>query len=199
VIRQEESENTSEPERRIAILALTANAMLGQETLVQALGVDGFLTKPLRLERLRSALQELLPQLAPIEPQSGTNTSSNKLSDVFNLSVLTDLVGDDPAILVDFLQLFRRTAVSTVEEIDSAWQTQHLPGLAHIAHRFKSSARSVGAILLADLCASLERHASEEDANGCASLLPQIHVAVEHVNAEITNYIESTGLDSIEA
>ena len=44
--------------RRTPILALTANALKGEADRCLAAGMDGYLTKPLTLDRLREALAQ---------------------------------------------------------------------------------------------------------------------------------------------
>src|SRR3546814_3087815 len=56
-IRAEES-----PARRVPILALTANALRGESGRAMSCGMDGYLTKPVRLDVLRKALEKWMPQ-----------------------------------------------------------------------------------------------------------------------------------------
>lgn len=56
---------------RTPIIALTANAMKGDEEECLAAGMDGFMTKPLRSQELSSILREFFPPIAAeIEPAS---------------------------------------------------------------------------------------------------------------------------------
>jgi CheY-like chemotaxis protein len=49
--------------KRIRIVALTANAMQGDEDRCLAAGMDGYLTKPLRAEKLQEAVQHVVNML----------------------------------------------------------------------------------------------------------------------------------------
>jgi len=111
---------------------------------------------------------------------------------VLNVSVLSDLVGDDPGTLRDLLQLFQNSAAAAMNEFDTAWQARQLSGLVQVSHRIKSSARFVGAVPLAELCASLEQLATQEDIPGCEAILPQVYSAIELVNDEISRYLEDS-------
>ncbi len=46
----------------IPVVALTAHAMQGEEARARAAGCAGYLTKPVTLQMLRDALQDLLPR-----------------------------------------------------------------------------------------------------------------------------------------
>jgi CheY-like chemotaxis protein len=61
-IREEEAASAGLP--RLPILALTANASEQDRQAAEAAGMDGFLTKPLLLEALQSALEAWLPAAA---------------------------------------------------------------------------------------------------------------------------------------
>jgi len=64
-IRRREGEG-----RRTPIVALTANAMEGDEQRCQQAGMDDYLTKPLKLDRLQKSLARWLPRKSAARPHS---------------------------------------------------------------------------------------------------------------------------------
>lgn len=60
-IRSEESAAAPPRTARTPIIVLTANALRGEAERAQALGIDEYLTKPVRLDVLRQALDRWLP------------------------------------------------------------------------------------------------------------------------------------------
>jgi PAS domain S-box-containing protein len=142
---------------RIPIIALTANALRGEDNRARAAGMDEYLTKPVTLEKLRAALEKWLP---PPRTEDGDKPPAAQTSpasgDALDVSVLKRLVGDDPAMIRDFLGEYRETAQRNVAALRDAADTGAAELVASIAHKLKSSSRSIGATTLGDLCEELE-------------------------------------------
>jgi CheY-like chemotaxis protein len=56
------------PPRRVPIVALTANAMLGDQERCLAAGMDDYLAKPFNMEQLAARLERWLKPTVPTEP-----------------------------------------------------------------------------------------------------------------------------------
>ncbi|HEB77763.1 MAG TPA: response regulator [Methylothermaceae bacterium] len=143
-IREEERQHGhSSP---IPIIALSANAMAGEAERCQAAGMNGYLSKPIPLQELQAMLKKWLPHQA-------TPPSSGRILDP---AVLKSLVGDDDAVVSEFLQDFAAGTRRLSERIESAAVSDDWRQVARTAHTLKSSARAVGARELADACQVLE-------------------------------------------
>ena len=70
-IRHAESRRPPRPGGRMAILALTANALRGEAAQAMAAGMDEYLTKPLQLQLLHDALAKWLPHEDTDEETTG--------------------------------------------------------------------------------------------------------------------------------
>lgn len=136
------SEEQHSGHQRLPIVALTANALIGEANGALAVGMDEYLTKPVLLHRLQDTLERLLPPQPPAPP--------------VDVGVLQQLVGDDAEVVRELLGEFVTGAREQAAALRAAASIGDGAGVAAIAHRFKSASRSMGALALGELCAELE-------------------------------------------
>jgi HPt (histidine-containing phosphotransfer) domain-containing protein len=171
-IRREERPGSHAP-----ILALTANALRGEERRALDAGMDAYLTKPVQLDVLRRTLEHHLPGAVAPAPAAATAPARQSVIDdpalpLFDVSVLEELVGDDQQIVREFLHEFRRSASELAESLRTALDGGWPQEAGNAAHKLKSAARSVGALALGEECAIIEREARQADADALAVRLP---------------------------
>jgi HPt (histidine-containing phosphotransfer) domain-containing protein len=73
-----------------------------------------------------------------------------------DISSMKQFIGDNPAMHRQFLDAFLAPATLTINNIHDAFNAHSAENVGERAHKLKSSARSVGANALADLCEHLE-------------------------------------------
>jgi signal transduction histidine kinase/CheY-like chemotaxis protein/HPt (histidine-containing phosphotransfer) domain-containing protein len=186
-IRQTEPEGS-----RLPIIAVTANAMQGEFQRCLDLGMDDYLSKPLRLKELKSMLDKwlpLAPEITPIARNEALETLSINYADdeiesqkfgdetshdflaVWDATTLPRLVGDNPTMHHRLLEKFLCSAREQVSAIGNAALTGETGMVSDIAHKLKSAARTVGAIQLGELCQQLETAGRTGDEQACATLV----------------------------
>ena len=165
---------------RTPIIALTANALRGESERCLAVGMDGYLSKPAPLAALAAVLGKWLPAADP--------TTLQVLPSVpLQVSVLEALIGTDPQLILDFLQAFGVSAGQLAVELAEAYGKQRSQDVAAIAHKLKSSSRSVGAARLAELCAAIEVAGTAGDLTKLTELVPDF----EREMAAVDGYLRS--------
>jgi PAS domain S-box-containing protein len=102
---------------------------------------------------------------APSRPPSDASPPAvpTRGDDVLDLQVLRDLVGDDAATLRELLADFLGVAHQQARELREAFRRGDVVHAAALAHKLKSASRSVGAMVLGEVCASIERLRAPED------------------------------------
>ena len=200
------------PGQRFPIIAVTANAMQGQASRCLRAGMDDYLSKPLRLDSLRSMLGKWLPQASSglpsrvqLEPQgevpdtpwlADARASCLVLTDhgvaaesairpVWQASSLADLVGDNPGMHQRLLKKFLLNTQRQLAQIDTAVQTNDISTLVGVAHALKSAARTVGALALGELCQQLETAGQNAQDQICLALAADLPAAMARVEVEI--------------
>ena len=174
-IRREEAAGT-----RLPIIALTANAVQGEAARATAVGMDGYLTKPLQLNRLQAVLEAHFPneEAAPMQaseqpPQAATNSAC-----AVDIAVLRGIVGDDPEIVRELLTDYQQSVGKLASELRTHCDAGRGREAGAIAHKLKSSSRSVGALALGDLCAELENAGKAGDLAMLANWARQFDAAL---------------------
>lgn len=196
-IRELESENC-----HIPIVALTANALKGEREHCLNAGMDDYLSKPVQLDDLRLMLEKYMAQnitqskldseekaqsgqkvtdTSPVLSPAETADQADKAP--VNVHILEGFVGSDPEIIKDMLHDYRISATQTAAELRTALQNNQLTTVGLIAHKLKSSSRSVGALKLGDICAEIEQAGKNNDRESLDSLFIQFDEALKAVEA----------------
>ncbi|MDQ8161635.1 MAG: PAS domain S-box protein [Gemmatimonadota bacterium] len=186
--------------RRLPIMALTANALRGEETRGKALGMDDYLTKPVLLAVLKAALGRWMPPLHERDPLPDLLPQTGTVADItphpggtvvsLDVSVLEDLVGDDDEVICDFLTEYARSAGRLNGELLTAVAQDNLPEVAAVLHKLKSSSRSVGALPLGELCSTIEQAARDRNTDQVRQVLPVFAQELAAVQRALTDYLD---------
>ena len=168
---------------RMPIVAVTANAMRGEEERCLAAGMDAYLAKPVSLDRLRAILERWLP----IAGSGGSEHASTRgaAGRAIDREVLAAWLGDDTASIDALLVKFRDSAAEAERVIDAAYRSGDLAELAAAAHRLKGAAQAVGAHGVGQIAAELERAGRAGDRAGCRNGLGPLTAELRRVRNEI--------------
>ena len=195
-IRAAETAAGETSKHHIPIIAFTANALKGEEEHCLAIGMDDYISKPVQLVNLKAMLGKWLPVITS-NPISAETTSTETAPPspptagtfaAVDVNVLKALVGDDEATIRDFLHDFRLSAAKIAVELRTACTAGQVADAGALAHKLKSSARSVGALALGELCFEMEKAGKAGDTKALAAALPRFEQELASVEGFLDGY-----------
>jgi signal transduction histidine kinase/CheY-like chemotaxis protein len=150
----------------LPIIALTANAIVGQREIFLSSGMDDFLAKPVELQKLGVMLKKWLPGEKQVERMSAERASADDETRNFSIpgvSVENGLrnLGGSVIMYADILEAFCRDAEGRRKQIEENSDAEDLTLYMTLVHALKGAARSIGAGDFADIAAAMEANARE--------------------------------------
>ncbi|WP_299409217.1 response regulator [Acaryochloris sp. IP29b_bin.148] len=194
------------PEERPYIIAMTANAMQGDRDKCLDAGMDGYITKPVRMNELRDVLSRCQPIVESNreKPMPATNQPGPVKEDIFSHVITTASAEDaemeptiiDPTVLDNFRQLagenatlliadllstYLEDAPGLVDNIQQAVDKANPKALSEAAHALKSASANLGAKQLSTLCAEAETLGRVGSMEGAQETTAQISQAYQTI------------------
>uniref|UniRef100_A0A486XJK6 Sensory/regulatory protein RpfC n=1 Tax=Rheinheimera sp. BAL341 TaxID=1708203 RepID=A0A486XJK6_9GAMM len=160
---RKESLHLSEGAEFTRIVAVTANALKGEEQKCLSVGMDGYITKPIELATLETMLSRWLPHKADIKATSASVNDNAQQSSPICFTTIANFLGNDPAKHEEYLNYFVKHAAELLSNMTAGAEDQDRSTVRSIAHQFKSVAKSVGALSLASDALKLEKAAEASD------------------------------------
>ncbi|MBV7296884.1 hybrid sensor histidine kinase/response regulator [Enterovibrio paralichthyis] len=162
----------------VPIIALTANALVGEAERCIETGMNDFIAKPVEIDVIQKVLskwsQQSLPfeepkiddLLAPLvlDPEDEVDAQPEEAPTRIELdpNVLQKLFWGDEETYAEVLLEFLKHCVPELTNMVQMGRPFDYAALKATAHKLKTSSRSIGAIELSDLCFQIEQYAAEE-------------------------------------
>lgn len=138
-------------ERQPHVIALTADALVGDQEKYISAGMDDYLSKPLQI---KSLINSLVNVQIPAQ-QTPTQLLHSNL-DILNLTTIYEAVDGDEEVIQCLIEEFLSGAPEAIETLKQAVIKQELKTIRLQAHTFRSNCDLFGAIGMSNICHTLE-------------------------------------------
>jgi hypothetical protein len=142
--------------QRTPIIAMTANAMLGErEKCIQA-GMDDYLSKPLNFAQFQSCIAQWIGAKPNEESKPEEHTHTLDSSVPVDLTRLNEFTEGDKGTEEMVINLFLETAYEAFDRLKNAQIGNESEEWSKAAHSFKGASGNLGAMTLHAICSDAE-------------------------------------------
>jgi two-component system sensor histidine kinase/response regulator len=174
------------------IIAITAHAMAGDADKYLQIGMDGYVSKPIRIDSLRAEIDRLAKRTKPRKEQTVKQTERDSHNLTFDPAELLARVDNDRELLRDLLLIFKDEFPRHLLALREAVEAGDGKRVAAVAHTMKGMLSNLAATQAAATAARLEQMGRQEEASGfpeafavfesdAMQLLPQLDACMAEV------------------
>jgi two-component system sensor histidine kinase/response regulator len=153
------------------VIAMTALAMNGDRERCMAVGMDGYLSKPIRPQELDETLDLIL---APKEALSSEINSTPLPNNSVEVIQLLDRIDDDRSLLAELIEIFRREYPDNLQAAQRAIDTRNAEDLQRAGHTLRGSLGNLSASGASAMAAELEASGRSNDLSKAQAVLNKL-------------------------
>jgi CheY-like chemotaxis protein/nitrogen-specific signal transduction histidine kinase/HPt (histidine-containing phosphotransfer) domain-containing protein len=199
--RQKDPASPASYKTHITIVAMTANAMLGDREKCIASGMNDYLSKPIRPEDLRSMVEKwgvnldtqmepsLTKQSAPFAPAKPATPAP--LQPPVDMDRLLDLGNGDRESVRELIELYFQQTSGQLEQLSSAVLEKNADSVKRLAHSCAGASSTCGMKDIALILRELERQGNEGLTPGAADLVKKTEAEFGRIKLFLVNYMQS--------
>lgn len=169
----EEIRKLPPPKQAIPVIALTANAMRGDDAVCLSHGMDDYLAKPIDINKLTTAINRWGYQKGGPRKENAKTAAAEAEAAIIDRDVIDGLINAiGPVTARGLMETYCHEAGELMARLSAAHGSGDFDAARKAAHDIKSTSGSMGAWMLQETAKNAEYAARDSDNEKLASLLP---------------------------
>lgn len=180
------------------IIAMTGNVTTEDRNQCLAVGMDDFIPKPIDPNQMYLILAKWLPDKSGLQGSKVKKTGEKgELLSIeappVDIAVLYQMFHNNTVLVRKFGLKFIEVANDTLSEMKTMQTKKDLLALGRLGHKLKSSAKIIGALSFADLCADLEKASIQSNWSDAELLLTKISLLLAQITQQLEQEFNKVG------
>jgi PAS domain S-box-containing protein len=175
--------------KHVPIVAMTAHAMKCDREKCLSAGMDGYLSKPIRIDELKQAMSEVKTQ------NMGQSSEQNAFRVIGRLELLLDSVMGDRALLTEMAELWLADSAKQERQIRNGLDSSDAIMVQRAAHAIKGSVGTFHASAAQDAANQLEMAAKDADLVGARKAFESLSTQIDLVRQDLRQLARAPAVD----
>ena len=172
--------------QHVPIIAMTAHTLPRDRELCLAAGMDGFVTKPVRVEQLMAEIERVIRAESPPPEPPPVEAAAVSCERLHDSAGTLERLGGDADLLAEVTQIYVTSAAGHLDSIAAALDRAEAVGVYQEAHALKGATATFEAPKVYAALAELEASGKRGDLEAASTVFASVKALVAALIAELS-------------